>query len=58
MLPWVLLNARGRILLVMCVINVIIAVHLANAGSATCIIPFLVAMFCGICTFSLRNQKE
>lgn len=50
------MNNRGRMLCVCCVINMIVAVYLANCGSYMSVFSTCVAAYCGMSTYSARSQ--
>jgi hypothetical protein len=54
--PWRTLNNAGRLLTICCVINVIVAVILANSGSYFAIFSMIMAMGCGISTYNPKYQ--
>lgn len=58
MKPWRCLNTRGKILCVCCVLNVYFAVLLALEGSYQCILSCMIAMFCGMSTYSSKSLKK
>lgn len=58
MMPWNDLNTKGRLLLLLCVLNVVIAIFLAEKGSIVCFSSIATAMFCGIATYAPRYRKN
>ena len=56
--PWKTLNNAGRVLTICCVINVIVAVYLAKNGSYLSIFSIIMAMYCGIATYSPRYTYQ
>lgn len=51
MKPWRLLNFQGRLLLICCIINMIVAIILLNAGRWECIYATIWAGLCGCMTY-------
>ena len=58
MVPWRRLNARGRVLAVMCVINMWCAVVIAMDGKWMSLVSAFFAMICGVGTYSSRAQRD
>jgi hypothetical protein len=58
MKPWCVLNLKGKILVVACCLNLLVAVVLATEGKWSCIFSFIVAMFCGVCTYDKQYQHQ
>ena len=56
--PWRKLNTRGKMLAVMCVINMWCAVVIAVDGKWISLLSTFFAMVCGVCTYSSRSQKN
>ncbi len=57
-MPWNELNTKGKLLLLLCVLNVILAIFLAKTGSVVCFCSAVTAMFCGIATYAQRYRKN
>lgn len=51
MRPWHELNSRGKMLLCCVVLNIIVAITIANTGSWLCLVPAGTAMICGLSTY-------
>lgn len=58
MLPWRDLNFQGRILLIACIINVMIAVFFASKGDNFAIFSIIMAAWCGIWTYHPKYQHQ
>ncbi len=58
MLPWRDLNFQGRILLIACIINVIMAVFFASKGDSFAIFSIIMAAWCGIFTYHPKYQHQ
>ncbi len=58
MAPWYILNSRGKILYVACLINLCVSVIIANAGDWTCLFSVAMALLCAINTFNTRYQHK
>ena len=58
MKPWRVLNTKGKLLAVACCINMWVAVVLATDGKWSCVFSVVVAMICGICTYSKKYQHQ
>jgi len=58
MLPWRYLNARGKLILVLCVINVALAVLSGMHGDPACFFNLFCGMICGVATYSPKCIKS
>lgn len=54
--PWNAANGRGKTLIVCCVLNMVVAVILAQSGSYMSVFSVAMSMFCGISSFASKNQ--
>lgn len=51
---WGNLNIQGKLLYVACLINLCIALYLANVGEWMCLFSAFMAAFCGLSTYNIR----
>ena len=58
MQPWFTLNARGKLLYCLALLNLGIGALMVAEGSLICIFSALVAMFCGLGTFDPRCREK
>ena len=58
MLPWRDLNFQGRILLVACIINVVVAVYFASIGDSFAVFSIVMAAWCGMFTYHPKYQQQ
>ena len=58
MLPWRDLNFQGRMLLVACIINVMVAVYFASIGDIFAVFSICMAAWCGLWTYHPRYQHQ
>ena len=56
MAHWSALNLKGKILAVACCFNLWVAFVIAMKGDWSCVVSFVVAMFCGLSTYNKRYQ--
>lgn len=56
--PWRLLNYKGKMLAVTCIINLLIAIYTGMQGSLVAIFSVLVAAWCGNWTFHEHYQHQ
>lgn len=56
--PWSNLNLKGRLLVIICIINICVAVYIATHGSYLALFSITVAAWCGICTYHPRYQHQ
>ena len=57
MKAWRYLNGRGRLLIILCIMNVFLAVFAALRKDVSCFFSLSVAAFCGIATYSNRCDR-
>ena len=48
---WNNLNTSGKLLYIMCIVNVVIGIYMAMGSSWLSLVSIIVAMYCGISTF-------
>jgi hypothetical protein len=58
MAPWRVLNFKGKMMLVSCILNSIAAVIIANEGSYFAVVSWFFAMWCGLTTLHPRYQYK
>ena len=56
--PWRNANQKGKLLIVGCVINIIVAVILARSGSYMAIFSIVMAAYCGMLTYHPHYQYQ
>ena len=56
--PWRILNFKGRMMVLACVINLIIAVILAKEGSYVAVFSIVMAAWCGMWTYHAHYQHQ
>jgi hypothetical protein len=58
MAPWRILNFKGKLMVIACIINVVVAVILAREGSLAAILSIITAAWCGMWTYHTHYQHE
>ena len=56
--PWKNTNFKGKVLVIACVINLIVAVTLAKEGSYVAIFSIMMAAWCGLWTYHPHYQHQ
>ena len=56
--PWKSVNNKGKLLIVGCAINVLVAVMLARSGSYMAIFSIVMAAWCGIWSYHPHYQQQ
>lgn len=56
--PWKNLNLKGKLMLIGCVINLVVAVIIAKEGSYFAIFSACMAAWCGMWTYHPRYQHQ
>ena len=56
--PWSNLNSKGKMLVIGCIINVIVAVILARGGSYMAVFSIIMAAWCGLWTYNSHYQHK
>lgn len=58
MSPWRNLNFKGKLMSIGCIINVIVAVILAQKGSYMAVFSIVMAAWCGVWTYHPHYQYK
>ncbi len=58
MAPWRNLNFQGRMLVIACIINVILAIILTRQGSMIAVFSMAMAAWCGLWTYHPHYQHK